>query len=76
MKKKVDTLGRIGIPKPIREAMAIKKGSFVSISYNPHVNEITLRKEEDFCAACGNTEHLQKMGQFFLCQNCINQLKG
>ncbi len=25
MKKKIDNLGRIGIPKPIREAMAIKK---------------------------------------------------
>ena len=36
MKKKIDSLGRIGIPKAIREQMELKADDPILIDFDPH----------------------------------------
>lgn len=76
MKKKIDHLGRVVIPKPIREALSLTEGSNMILHFDLANKEITLKKDETICAACGNPNDLQKVGQIFLCQSCIHQIKG
>lgn len=74
MKKKIDHLGRVGIPKPIREDMALNEESYLSITYDSDEKKITLEKEGDSCIACGSVKDLLKVHKVFLCRNCLNQL--
>lgn len=76
MKKKVDHLGRIGIPKPIREEMALNDDTLLSIDYDSAKKIIILKKEADSCIACGSTKELLKIRSVFLCKNCLNQLNN
>ena len=44
MKKKFDNLGRICIPKHIREDLALDENSYLSIEYDKNQKQITLKK--------------------------------
>ncbi len=71
MKKKVDSLGRIGIPKSIRDDLTSDRELYLSLEYNSHKKEIILKKTENACAFCGSCHDLLKLHQNFLCKNCL-----
>ena len=53
MQKKIDPLGRIGIPKYIRKDMGLEENGTVFIDYNFEEKEIRIKKAETVCAICG-----------------------
>lgn len=72
MKKKVDNLGRIGIPKFIRDDMELNKDPILSIEYDPDQKQITLKKTVRVCAVCGSSDDLLTANdQIFLCKKCL-----
>ena len=73
MKKKIDSLGRIGIPKSIRDDLAPEGELYLSLEYDPDKKEILLKKEEDTCAFCGSCSNLLKLKEKFLCKDCLLQ---
>ena len=76
MKKKVDALGRIGIPKKIRDDMGLRANTCVSIDYNAEEKSILLKLHTPSCIVCGNTEKLLALkNNLFLCSDCLQQLK-
>ncbi len=76
MKKRLNTLGRIGIPKEIREDMGLNEGDFLFIDYDSKEKKITLTKESTHCAICQSPENLLKLKpNLFLCHNCLEKLK-
>ena len=56
--KTIDSLGRIVIPQDMRDEMQIRKKDEVSIIMRGE--EIRIRKTENFCIACCETENLIK----------------
>ena len=75
LKKKIDNLGRVGIPKFIREDMELNKDPCLSIEYDPDEKKITMKKAIQTCSVCGTDEDLLNVGgQFFLCRTCLRKL--
>ena len=76
MKQKIDALGRVGIPKKIREEMALRPGDRLFIEYDPDQDQIALKKAHPACAACGDCAELLSLhGDFHLCKTCLQKLK-
>ena len=74
MKKRFSTLGRIGIPKEIRDDMGLSDGDFLFIEYNAKEKKIILTKDSAHCTVCQGTEHLlQLKDNLFLCSQCLNR---
>ncbi len=74
MIKKIDSLGRIGIPKGIREKMNLAPNTYLVIEAHPQTDEIILKIPKDRCLICGKTEGLipLKSGRY-LCKDCIGK---
>ena len=76
MKKKIDPLGRLGIPKYIRKDMNLDENSTVLIQYIPEEKEIRIKKEESACSLCGCHTDLIPIGQErLLCKACLESIK-
>lgn len=75
MKKKANTLERIGIPKEIRDDMGLGEGDFLFIEYDAKEKKITLTKESNGCTICQSTEDLLKLkDNLYLCKRCLKNL--
>lgn len=76
MYKKIDALGRVGIPKNIREEMALFENTLLWVEYDTEKDQIVLKKAAASCASCGKEQDLFSLkNNFFLCKNCLEQLK-
>jgi len=74
MKKKIDSLGRIGIPKVIREQMELKADDPILIDFDPHNKTITIKKAENRCFVCGASKELFLLPDcHYLCRACLRQ---
>ena len=74
MKKKVDNLGRIGIPKFIRDDMKLGEDPCLSIEYDADQKKITLKKAAHVCAVCGSVDDLLTAnGTVYLCKKCLKR---
>ena len=77
MKKKIDALGRIGIPKYIREDMKLSENSAVVIDYNSEKKQIRITKADVCCFLCGgNTDLIPITQERSLCKNCLEGIKN
>ena len=77
MEKRIDNLGRIGIPKHIREDMNLEENSAILIDYSPEEKEIRIKKAKNICSLCGNQTDLEKIDhKIFLCRACLEQIKS
>ena len=75
MKKKLDALGRIGIPKNMREGLSLKKDDLLELSFDAKRKQIILKKAENVCCACGNQKDLLPLqNDTFLCSDCLKTL--
>lgn len=73
--RKIDVLGRIVIPKELRRTLRINEGDPLEI-YTDDEGGIVLRKHEQVCVACGDTDiHVRVLG-IKLCQKCLERIKG
>lgn len=70
--KHVDELGRIVLPKPVREILELKPRDEVKIVLNG--DSITITKNKDSCTFCGNKDGLAQFGKDFICKSCVAKI--
>ena len=71
--RKIDDLGRIVLPKELRQEHDMKEKDPVSITST--ADGILLVKYTPACTFCGITENLRYHEDKAICQNCIDSLK-
>ena len=71
--RKTDALGRIVIPKEIRQSMNI--GESDSLELIVSEDEIILKKPDTTCVICGSQYDLKKIEEKNLCIKCIEKIK-
>ena len=70
--RRLDGLGRIGIPKEIRDKFDIKEKTKVDISVLG--SKIIMQKCEDSCFICNSNKYLIEFQNKLICKNCILKL--
>lgn len=70
----LDNLGRITLPKEIRNHLAIPAGTPILI----HVegNRIILEKSSIACSICGSIDDVKEINGKGICAHCISQIKS
>jgi transcriptional pleiotropic regulator of transition state genes len=71
--RKVDQLGRIVIPKELRDTLGIDQKSPLEIFTSE--DTIILGKYEPKCTICGNSKGTRKFKEKLICNNCIAYIK-
>ncbi len=69
---KIDNLGRIIIPKPIRVKYELKPNDCLEIFTDP--DSIILKKYKITCTFCGEEENLVEFKGKAICQKCLEEL--
>ena len=72
--RKIDNLGRIVIPKELRETMNIKVKDPIEI-YVDENDKIILKKYQPACIFCGNAEDTIKYKGKVICNKCLEKIK-
>lgn len=73
-KRSVDKLGRLVIPKEIREQYGFGENTPVEIT--PVMkNMLTVKLINDHCLFCKNENELVEFRGHYVCRNCIRQMK-
>lgn len=70
--KRIDEVGRIVIPKSIRNKLGMGLTEVVKIDIEN--DKIVISKAEQTCIFCGSTENLECFKEKNICNNCISQL--
>ncbi|MBQ8860011.1 MAG: AbrB/MazE/SpoVT family DNA-binding domain-containing protein [Ruminococcus sp.] len=70
---KIDQLGRIVIPKPLRKKYDLELGDSLEL-FNED-DGILMKKYCMTCAFCGNDDNLTKFKEKTVCENCLKELK-
>lgn len=70
--RKVDPIGRIVIPKEIRDVMSINEGDPLEIVKDN--NQILLRKYHIGCIFCGSDKSIIEFKDMLVCTECKNEL--
>ena len=73
MVRRVDELGRVVIPKEIRNKLGIEERDPLDIYVDGF--SIVLKKSQSNCIFCGNTKELIKYKDKLVCKKCIDNLK-
>ena len=72
MTRRVDELGRIVLPKELRENMEIKEKDPIEIYTEGDL--IILKKFQSNCLLCGKTTNLIQYKDKSFCKSCIDKL--
>ncbi len=73
--KQIDPLGRIVIPKNIRDQLHLSPNSSVLMKLDPENQEIILQKEKSVCCICGKDGDLIQKSDLLLCPACLKKIK-
>lgn len=73
--RQLDPLGRIVLPMELRRNLNLNSGDSLEIYVEGE--NIILKKYGKICICCGNEEqeHLIKVGDIYLCSDCVEKLK-
>ena len=75
----VDQLGRIVIPKPLRNKMNLKEHDNFEIfidSDKRNMEKLILKKVKNKCEICGSEKNIKKIEGFIVCENCAEKIKS
>ena len=72
--RKIDNLGRIVIPKEIRNNLKIEDNASLEIFTDN--NSIVLKRSEEFCLLCGSSQNIIKYKNKPICKKCANDLNN
>ena len=67
---KIDSLGRMVVPKRLRNAFDLKAGDSLEIYIDDQT--IVLKKYISCCTFCGNENYLTEKNGKYICSECIN----
>ncbi len=70
--RKVDTLGRVVIPKEIRQLLDISHGDPIEIYTDK--STIVLKKYEPSCIFCGTVTNITSFNGHTICPECIARM--
>ena len=78
MKKKYfDSLGRVHIPKSIRDRLGFTETTQLKISADPKRSVIVIEKETPSCFLCGQSEDLLEIEKgVLICKQCGKKIKN
>lgn len=71
---KIDQLGRIVIPKPLRKKYDLELGDNLEL-FN-EADGILMKKYCMSCAFCSNDENLSKFKDKMICQDCLDEIRN
>ncbi len=71
--RKVDDLGRIVLPKELRETLDIEEKD--PLEFYVEEETVILKKYQPGCHLCGNIENLVNYRDKDICESCIADLK-
>lgn len=74
MVRKIDELGRVGIPKAAREALKLSPGTPLFVTRDEKKEQIVLAKQEITCAICGERADLLEKNGIVLCRKCLQNI--
>lgn len=70
--RKVDQLGRIVLPKSLRQNFEMTEGEPVEILVNE--DHIILEKYRPKCVFCFSTERVKEYKERYICQSCTEEM--
>lgn len=72
--RKLDQLGRIVIPKELRNTFDLEEGDPIEIFVDG--NDIILRKYQPACIFCNDATDILQYENKNICKNCLGKLKN
>lgn len=69
---KIDTLGRVVIPKPVRQMFNLEKEDAIEIL--PKDNGLLIRKYQPTCLFCGEIDNVISHEGITVCAECIEKM--
>lgn len=69
---KIDTLGRVVIPKPVRQMFNLEKEDAIEIL--PKDNGLLIRKYQPTCLFCGEIDNVITHEGVTVCENCVKRM--
>jgi AbrB family transcriptional regulator, transcriptional pleiotropic regulator of transition state genes len=72
--KKIDSLGRIVIPKGYRQMLGLKAGD--SLDVEVESGRILISSHQDGCTFCESTEIVKKLEGKGICSDCLEKIKS
>lgn len=74
MKTKIDSMGRVGIPKKIRTLLHWEDNIPLEIFADPSTGALVLKKSEAHCVCCGSKTDLVLLKcDIYLCSSCAKR---
>jgi transcriptional pleiotropic regulator of transition state genes len=73
--RKIDELGRVVLPKEMREVFRIKVGNPLEFYYDEVAATIILIPYRPGCLICGEMEGLIEFRKKKVCKSCLEKLK-
>jgi transcriptional pleiotropic regulator of transition state genes len=73
-KGKIDNLGRVVIPKTIRDALGIKHNDEISMTVDN--TKLIITKGYKTCSICDTKDVTTQVSDKLLCDSCISEIKG
>lgn len=67
--RRFDDLGRIGVPKEIRDNFGLIEKT--PMQFYVEGNKIIMEKCEDTCLFCNSKENLQNINERLICEKCL-----
>lgn len=74
IRRKIDDLGRVVIPAPMRKALSMREGDVVEVRVEG--DRLVLQRAADRCAFCGATEQLEPFRAAVVCWSCTAALRA
>lgn len=73
----LDRMGRIVIPKSIRDQLNLKeKDRFFFYVTNEEQKNIVLKQVKNSCVLCNSTENLKQIDGNLICSDCIEKISA
>lgn len=72
--RQVDELGRVVIPKEIRDIFGISEGDPLEVLLD--ASDIVLKKFEASCTFCGSRINLYDYEEKLICKKCVKKIKA
>lgn len=72
--RKVDELGRVVIPKELREVMMLEHGDMLEFIFVD--GKISINKYQPGCTFCGGYKGIKEYKGKFICINCVETIRS
>ena len=73
MKRKIDLLGRVVIPKDVRNELGLEAGVEVDVGISGA--SVTIQKANRVCLLCGEKMNIVSIPDMQICDHCISVVK-